>query len=369
MRRNWIYYLAIFILATAVYSLPAKADDSSALMNILSDVAHRYIRNLTDGSNYSTGSGSPSGNGYSNGSGYPSGNDYSNGSGYPSVNNYPDENNYSNRSTYPGGSNYSDGSPGYQPARSSSSSDSNGSVNGDRFVVALSGRDLAVLEAHEVAVLVDKSGSMDTRDCPPSPSAQRLLTMLFNSAGPGLGGLESRWEWCREQALSFSNQAARALGNGITLVPFSSDWKLYQHCNIDNIARVFAQNQPGGSTNLGPALRAIFQDYFQRRSDGSPMKPLVVAVITDGAPSSTGSVRSAIIDATKQMQNPDEITVLFLQVGHDRDGVQFLQNIDGGLLDRGALYKIVQVESFEHLQQVGLGRALAQAASAPAALR
>ncbi len=46
-------------------------------------------------------------------------------------------------------------------------------------------------------------------------------------------------------------------------------------------------------------------------------KPLAIAIVSDGDPNDEDKVAEVIKEATWQMRSPDQISITFLQVGHD----------------------------------------------------
>jgi Mg-chelatase subunit ChlD len=202
-----------------------------------------------------------------------------------------------------------------------------------------------ILGQHEVIVMIDKSGSMNTRDCP--------------------GGL-SRWEWCAEQATALSKESEEYWPEGITLVVFSNDFDVYPHAHVKEVADVFKNYAPEGSTNTGSALWDRLRAYLnQRAHNPKKTKPLVIAVITDGEPTDGRTTQDAIISATGQMQEPADISITFLQVGNGATGAALLDELADKLVDEGARYDIVEHETFSKLQRMGLRRALVSAIVAP----
>jgi len=202
-----------------------------------------------------------------------------------------------------------------------------------------------ILGQHEVVVMIDKSGSMNTSDCP--------------------GGL-SRWEWCAEQATALSKESEEYWPEGITLVVFSNDFDVYPHAHVKQVADVFKNYSPGGSTNTGSALWDRLRAYLQARArNPKATKPLVIAVITDGEPTDGRTTAEAIISATAQMKDPGDISITFLQVGNGATGAALLDELADKLVDEGARYDVVEHETFARLQKMGLKQALVSAILAP----
>jgi hypothetical protein len=206
---------------------------------------------------------------------------------------------------------------------------------------------LKALADHDVVVLIDHSGSMKTADCP-------------EGDGNISESKESRWQWCCDQTKSLARQTKNILKKGIKVVVFSTLQKVYEDVHLDRIASIFETNQPDGSTHVAAAIKRELDDYFYRRSrpesqDG-PIKPLLIAVVTDGDFESSAPIQHAITDATKRMTSPDEIAITFLQVGHDKHASEVLKTLECSRshIGRMADYDIVSTRSFSEVSKTGL---------------
>jgi hypothetical protein len=190
---------------------------------------------------------------------------------------------------------------------------------------------MSLLAQRDIIVVIDKSGSMATTDCP--------------------RGL-SRWQWCCEQTRQLA-ESASSLGKEITVITFSDDYKVYKDTTPDTINRIFEEEIPHGGTEMQLPMEALLSDYFQRRSVGS-VRPMSVAVITDGEPSEFFELRDEIISATQRLHSSSEISISFLKVGSSIAGNQVLDYLDHDLKSLGAQFDIVSHKSFEDLKREGL---------------
>jgi hypothetical protein len=207
--------------------------------------------------------------------------------------------------------------------------------------------EINLLSNYNVAVIIDKSGSMQNTDCP--------------------GGL-SRWEFCREQLLNLTNQAGSAFRSGITVALFSSGYQVFNNVNFAAVSQIFANNEPDGGTYLAGPMRAILSQYFVQRDNDramqAPTKPLLVEVVTDGEPSDKGALERVICDATQRMTSPREVNIQFLQIGNDFDGSRVLNELQTRLVpDDGAQYGIVSVEPFQAVLGEGLAHSMVAVAT------
>ncbi len=202
-----------------------------------------------------------------------------------------------------------------------------------------------ILAKHEVVILIDKSGSMNTRDCQ--------------------GGL-SRWDWCREQTAALSEENEKFLPEGLTLVVFANDDDVFQHARVEDIAEIFRKYTPGGATNTGAALWGQLRTYLERKSKNPrTTKPVVIAIITDGEPTDGRTAAEAIISATSQLNDPCDLSIVFLQVGLDMGGAALLDELANNLVQEGARYDVVEHMTYQKLLHCGLRGALVSSILAP----
>ncbi len=175
------------------------------------------------------------------------------------------------------------------------------------------------------------------------PEARRYAAPIA-SAPAGVSPGESRWQWCSEQTESLGKQLQNTLKDHLKdhlkVVLFSDNYKVYKDIDLTSVPTFFASNQPYGNTNANAALRSQLRAYFAARDQNKDaVRPLLVAMITDGCPDDPLALRQTIIDATNKMQNPNEIAITFLQVGVDPKALsKYLRELDDCLVgSKGSL--------------------------------
>jgi len=223
----------------------------------------------------------------------------------------------------------------------------------------VSERERSLLGSHDVVVVLDRSRSMETQDCPAAMAGERPWNPAIEPRASRPLRTLSRWQWCVEQAFDLTRQTAGLPGGGVTLVLFDRRYDVYEKVDLNEFSRIMAETSVGGGTLIAPPLKNQLSEFFRRRDAGS-QRPLAMAVITDGDPHDTGAVRAAIIGATQRMRNPREISITFLQVGNEPRGQMFLQMLND-LVAEGARYDIVKTKPFSELLQFGLTRSLIDA--------
>ena len=229
--------------------------------------------------------------------------------------------------------------------------------------VALREPEIQKLGTYDLALVIDKSASMTYRlNQRNAPTKLPEVVGLDRPVAPPADPADSitRWEWCKNQAANLADQIKKVLPSGLKISLFSNSFDSYANVDAAKVATLFNEVEPSGGTHVSKVLAHHFDEYFaQREANGQKTKPLLVAIITDGAPEDGLSTKEAIIRATKHMQRPDEILVAILQVGNDRRAPKILNDLDQDLVNQNAKYDIVEVKSFDEIKKQGLARTLA----------
>lgn len=183
---------------------------------------------------------------------------------------------------------------------------------------------------YDFFILVDKSGSM----------GEKSLVM------PG----KTRWEEAQEFTETFARYAEKSDDDGITVITFSGKPTVYDGVMADKVHEVFTTCQPGGSTNLAPALAEVF------KKKAASKKKALVMVITDGAANDEDAVKQVITDAANGIATDDEIGIQFVQIGNDPHASKFLNDLDDNL--KGAKFDIVNALTHEEAEGYSMGQLL-----------
>jgi hypothetical protein len=184
-------------------------------------------------------------------------------------------------------------------------------------------------------VVIDKSGSMMTTDCPNG---------------------KSRWDYCQESAFGLASKCDQLDPDGIDVYMFASKFKKYSNVHADMVSKLFKENEPSGGTTLAPVLQDIFDEYFK-----NPETPIAVAVVTDGEPSDQSEVVKTIIAATKKMEKDEQIGIQFVQIGKDEGAAAFLKRLDDNLTAEGAKFDIVDTVTMAEQEDLTLTEILTRA--------
>jgi Mg-chelatase subunit ChlD len=189
------------------------------------------------------------------------------------------------------------------------------------------------LKDYDIVMLIDKSGSMG------EPADRSGM---------------SKWDWCSSQLSSFATEAQENTGRKLTIVTFNGEFSVKPNCTPTDVQQTFLSSKPGGATDLATPLDSVLGDYLR----GPRSHPLLVVVLTDGVPATPELVERGIIDASRRINTPDQIKIVFFEIGNDPDGAALIRLLDVGLTSEGARYDIVDANTFDQLKQVGLKTAL-----------
>ena len=208
------------------------------------------------------------------------------------------------------------------------------------FTVA---RKLARLNNKDVVIFIDKSSSMKTEDMP--------------------GGL-SRWDWSQKELANLAYNHRQVTHSRLDVVLFDNRVTKYSSVNLASLPNIFSQNYPFGGTNVTGALKGEIDSFLDSMLAGNK-RPIIMAVITDGAPSSARSLKDLIIKTSHRLKNsPNSVKLTFLQIGQERQGNKLLPELDHGLVGDGALFDIVDTKTSEEVRRNGLLNSLVDSVGA-----
>lgn len=197
------------------------------------------------------------------------------------------------------------------------------------------------MQDRDYTLIIDKSGSMSA---PEPPSGK------------------SRWEIAQESTLALARKCEQFDPDGITVYLFSGRFKRYENVTSNQVAQIFLENEPMGSTDLATVLQDATTLYFQRKASGQA-KPNgeTILVVTDGEPDDRKAVMRVIVEASRQMERDEELAISLIQVGKDASATQFLKALDDELKGAGAKFDLVDTITLEDMENVTLAEVLLSA--------
>jgi uncharacterized protein with von Willebrand factor type A (vWA) domain len=200
-----------------------------------------------------------------------------------------------------------------------------------------------MLENRDYTLIIDKSGSMSTKD--------------------KSGGL-SRWQIMQESALALASKCEELDPDGITVYLFSGKFKRYDNVTAAKVSTIFQENDPSGRTDLAAVLADAVNSYFQRKAAGQiPANGEIILVVTDGEPDDRKAVMDVILAATQKLDRDEELAISFIQVGTDETATKFLKILDDDLGRAGAKFDIVDTITMNDMEDLTLKEVLVSAIS------
>ena len=198
-----------------------------------------------------------------------------------------------------------------------------------------------MLENRDYTLIIDKSGSMSTKD--------------------KAGGL-SRWQIMQESTLALASKCEELDPDGMTIYLFSGKFKRYDNVTAAKVSTIFQENEPNGRTDLAGVLQDATTSFFGRKAQGQvPANGEIILVVTDGEPDDRKAVMQVIIDASQKLDRDEELAISFIQVGTDEAATKFLTILDDDLGRVGAKFDIVDTITMHDMEDLTLREVLLNA--------
>jgi Mg-chelatase subunit ChlD len=196
--------------------------------------------------------------------------------------------------------------------------------------------DHQLLRQRRIILVIDKSGSMATKD-------------------PACGDI-SRFEWCRRAISGLATSPALS-DKLFTLIFFNTDLDVVRNGDTKVVERMFSLVSPDGGTDLSLAITQALRES----AGAADQPPAVIAVLHDGVVNRGNEIGALLIEASNRQSDARKLAITFLQIGDDRKGGELLNHLDTGLQANGAKFDIVDTVSFSTLKEIGLKNALINA--------
>jgi len=202
------------------------------------------------------------------------------------------------------------------------------------------GADDKILIQYDVQLIIDVSISMNDQD--------------------GTGNL-SKFQWCHQQVRDLAKEL-EPFAQKISITTFNDQYSVYEKCGLEEVENIYATVQPGNVTCMvTPLMDRLMNARDRHKRTG---RRTLIVMIGDGLPNCPYDPRTlepALIDFSKTMDGPNDVKVLFLQIGDAFQGRDYFNNLDTNLVVKGAKYHIVETVPFNQLKQEGIVKALVSA--------
>ena len=233
----------------------------------------------------------------------------------------------------------------------------------------------ALLGQYDVDVIIDRTRSMNTNDCP--------------------DGL-TRWNWCQTQTSSLLNIPFRKFNMLIITddidgrAPhnfYPNNWypnfDMSYRAELHELVDTYTKTSPLPGEhppyfadywiqNLVAAINRDLQDYCHKYTSKQQVKPLLIVIVA-GEPFDIIACRqSAYIvplferymhQIVSLVQLPDNVDITFLEVGDNT--TEALKSVDGALFLSGTKSIVIHTKTHPEVERMGLERALIDTISQP----
>lgn len=170
--------------------------------------------------------------------------------------------------------------------------------------------------ARQYVLICDKSGSMASRD-----------------------GDSTRWESARLAVEKLVEKMFIYDTDGkVPLYLFDNNVEFVGECtSAGQVAKVFNDYQPGGTTDLGKCLEIAMSTYVgKKRQNWSIVPGTTFVVILDGDADDRQTVKDVIIKysdpANNFIEHHSNIALTFIQIGDDKGATAFLKELDDKMM-------------------------------------
>lgn len=190
-----------------------------------------------------------------------------------------------------------------------------------------------MLQNRDYTLILDRSGSMSTKDVPG----------------------KSRWQIMQETTIALANKCEEFDPDGLTIYTFGSKFNRYENCLATKVNQIFKEQEPSGGTNLLGVLTDAINDFFLRKNANQlKQNGDIIIVITDGESDDKNDIAKLIIDATNKLDSETELGILLVQIGKDESARAFLKLLDDNLQKAGAKFDIVDTLTTDEMEDKSL---------------
>jgi len=190
----------------------------------------------------------------------------------------------------------------------------------------------SLLTNRDYTIIIDISGSMGSTDYPQGTT---------------------RWIAAQKYTLALAKKCEQLDPDGITVYMFAENFQRYDFVTSSKVKQIFEENNPQGGANLLTVLQDAINNYLQRKANGkTKASGETILVVTDGVSSNRIGISQAIIDATQRIDNNQELTISFIQVGHEPHISKAIKSWDDELQGLGAKFDIVNSVTLDDMEKM-----------------
>lgn len=169
------------------------------------------------------------------------------------------------------------------------------------------------------------------------------VILARNPADDGFAppGLKQKWLAAQDAIVALAAQCEAFNPDGIAIYIASQPFKKYDSATSDMLVQLFKECSPTAPSDLAASLNAALENYFSRKASGHTKEngEIIIAIL-DREPRERMTIVKGLVEATRKMETPEELGVMFAQVGDDLMAKGFLTALDDDLEMAGACFNI-----------------------------
>lgn len=195
--------------------------------------------------------------------------------------------------------------------------------------------DAQALAGYDFFIVMDKSGSMGF-----------TKSTVING---------SLWDEASELVQGIIAYASQVDDDGVTLTFFNKFASTYNNVDAEQALALFRKEAPSGGTLVSAGLKDALSAW---KSNG---RPGVIITVLDGDTQGNDKTECArvITQAVNSLNRKEDLTFLFIQVGHDEQAAAFLDYLDDNLPD--AKFDCVDAINADTAEQLTFGQMIGKA--------
>lgn len=181
---------------------------------------------------------------------------------------------------------------------------------------------------------------------------QRDYVLIVDRSGSMSTG--RRWDEACAAVRSLAPYVCKFDPDGIMLMFFDHSIEKFDNVRTkEEVEKAFSKYKPRGSTDLALALHHAFVDHFSGTRGAT-----TILVVTDGCPNSQSEVERVLRRAANSIEQLDELSVSFVQIGDDPSATKFLEHLDDTLDD--VKYDVVDTITAEECARISFSELVAR---------
>lgn len=177
-----------------------------------------------------------------------------------------------------------------------------------------------------------------------------ILARGTNGSPVPLPDLINQWRIAEQSLLKIAQQCERFAPEQLTIYLASEPLQKYNQANSATLAQIIQEGYALEKVYIYRALEMALAEHFQKKARGEMKKNgEIILVILDSEPSPRRPLIKLLVEAAQNIDSPQEIGILFAQVGDNLMAKGFLQALDDDLHRAGAKKDIVDTKALAQM--------------------